>query len=201
VSVTERIDIRKAQPEELAVAAAVLARAFADDPVFVYCFPDAERRRRGVPAFFDLVVRTLAVYDEIYLAGDAAAAVWVPPGEPPVPEEAAEAFGAQAVEIGGEDMERFGAVMKLTEEHHPAEPCAYLWFIGVDPGRQRRGLGSALMTPLLQRYDAQRMPAYLEATSPRNRDLYLRHGFAVVSELTLPDGPQMWPMWREPSVP
>ncbi|MGB0096249.1 MAG: GNAT family N-acetyltransferase, partial [Solirubrobacteraceae bacterium] len=61
-----------------------------------------------------------------------------------------------------------------------------------------QGIGSALMKPMLDRCDRDGMPAYLEATSERNRRLYLRHGFDVTGEIRLPDGPSMWPMWREP---
>ena len=46
--------------------------------------------------------------------------------------------------------------------------------------------------------DRDRVPAYLEATSERNKQLYLRHGFEVTDEIPLPDGPNMWPMWRSP---
>ena len=43
------------------------------------------------------------------------------------------------------------------------------------------------------------MPAYLEASSPRNRALYERHGFAVTEEFFLGKGsPPLWRMWREP---
>ncbi len=44
------------------------------------------------------------------------------------------------------------------------------------------------------------MPAYLEATSPRSRALYERHGFEVTAELrATADSPPMWAMWREPA--
>jgi hypothetical protein len=43
-------------------------------------------------------------------------------------------------------------------------------------------------------------PAYLEAHDPRNRDLYLRHGYQVRSVIDLPDGPPLWTMWRTPMV-
>jgi predicted GNAT family N-acyltransferase len=59
-------------------------------------------------------------------------------------------------------------------------------------------LGSALLAATLNRCDAEAGPAYLEATSPRNRRLYARHGFEVVGEIALPGGPSLWPMWREP---
>jgi len=52
---------------------------------------------------------------------------------------------------------------------------------------------------VLDRCDREGRPAYLEATNEGNQRLYLRHGFEVTAEITLPDGPTMWPMWREPA--
>ena len=41
------------------------------------------------------------------------------------------------------------------------------------------------------------MPAYLEASSPRNRVLYERHGFQVTEQFSLaPASPPLWRMWR-----
>lgn len=42
------------------------------------------------------------------------------------------------------------------------------------------------MRPVLQACDEQGVAAYLEATTERNRDLYLRHGFVPSQELELP---------------
>ena len=74
------------------------------------------------------------------------------------------------------------------ESGHPTVPHYYLDSLGVEPEWQGRGLGSALMQPVLARCDLERMPAYLNAGSPRSRDLYLRHGFAVTEEFRLPEG-------------
>lgn len=191
--------VRKALNYELPGVSLALARAFADDPVFGYYYPDVGRLSRALPAYFDLVVQTLAVYDEIYTIGDSAGgAVWVPPDRPTIPEDAEEGFNARVAEIAGGDLARVVAVTSLMEEHHPQQTCAYLFFVGVEPAMQGRGHGSALMAPVLRHCDAQRTPAYLEATTTRNRDLYVRHGFQVVTELTVPGGPPLWPMWREP---
>ena len=76
--------------------------------------------------------------------------------------------------------------------------CYYLNLLGVDPAHHGRGFGSALLAATLRRCDAESSPAYLEATSPRNRRLYARHGFEVVGEIALLDGPSLWRMWREP---
>ena len=83
---------------------------------------------------------------------------------------------------------------------HPHEPHHYLGILGVSPELQGRGIGSALMQPVLERCDRDGMPAYLEATTPRNRALYERHGFRVVLQVRWPDGgPPLWPMWRDPA--
>ena len=48
-------------------------------------------------------------------------------------------------------------------------------------------------------FDRDGVAAYLEASSPRNRVLYERHGFEVTEEFTLGRGsPPLWRMWRAP---
>jgi len=52
--------------------------------------------------------------------------------------------------------------------------------------------------------DDKSMPAYLEASGPRSRDLYLAHGYELRPDAPfyLPEGgPAMWPMMRKPGVP
>jgi ribosomal protein S18 acetylase RimI-like enzyme len=87
------------------------------------------------------------------------------------------------------------------EGRHPRKPPHwYLAVMGVDPQWQGRGIGSKLMRPALETLDAEGMPAYLEASTPRSRALYERHGFAVTGEFNLPSGgPPLWQMWREPA--
>lgn len=135
------------------------------------------------------------------VAGDGAgAALWAPVGREPVPEGHAEALGQRLATALGDDADRAVELDALLEAHHPAQPCFYLQFVGVVPEHRGDGLGSRLLATVLQRCDATGAPAYLEATSEDNRRLYQRHGFATVGELTLPDGPALWPMWREPAT-
>jgi GNAT superfamily N-acetyltransferase len=105
--------------------------------------------------------------------------------------------------VFGRHLPRVVRSLTVLESGHPAEPAHaphyYLAFLGVDPTWQGRGLGGALLAPVLARCDAERVPAYLEASTPRNRTLYERHGFAVTDEFVLGRGaPPQWRMWREP---
>lgn len=57
------------------------------------------------------------------------------------------------------------------------------------------------MADVLERCDRDGVPAYLEASSARSRRLYERLGFTFMgTTVDLPDGPAMWPMWREPQA-
>jgi ribosomal protein S18 acetylase RimI-like enzyme len=82
--------------------------------------------------------------------------------------------------------------------HHPHERHWYLPVLGTDPAHQGRGVGSALLTPVLARADAEGLPVYLESSKEKNIPFYRRHGFEVVSTIRLEDGPAIWPMLRTP---
>lgn len=194
------MEISQARPEDVAAISETLAGAFHDDPVFAWATPDPVKRRMRLPRFFALFAEMYLSHQESYLAGGGAGvALWAPPGATPIPEEEAHAFGERMVTLLEEDAERAAQIDALLEQHHPAAPCFYLQFMGVSPAHQGRGLGSGLLTTVLQRCDSTGTPAYLEATSLSNRRLYARHGFETVNELTLPQGPPLWPMWREPA--
>jgi GNAT superfamily N-acetyltransferase len=67
------------------------------------------------------------------------------------------------------------------------------------PAAQGHGIGSALTAPVLERADRAGAPAYLEATSARNKALYERHGFRASAPISATGGPPLWPMWRDPA--
>lgn len=201
MSGSRMVDIARAGAADRDALSEVLARAFQDDPVLGYVVPDAARRRERLPAVFAAFADVYLPHDESYLAADGAGgALWAPPGSEPLSGEPLEVFGERMSTILEEDAERAFRVDAVLGEHHPEEDCFYLQFVGVVPGHQGRGTGSRLLRAVLDRCDASATPAYLEATSADNRRLYERHGFESIRELTLPDGPPLWPMWREPAA-
>jgi ribosomal protein S18 acetylase RimI-like enzyme len=191
--------IRTASIHDLARVALALSRAFDDDPVFAWSLPDPDRRREVLPGFFTLFASAFQRHGHVHRTGDGTgAALWVPPGVAPVADDEADAFGAALEEVVGPDAKRTFIISELLDENHPHDPVWYLNFVGVEPAGQGRGVGSALLEHVLAQADRNAEPAYLDATSMRNRHLYERHGFVTTRELRLPDGPPIWPMWREP---
>jgi len=150
-----------------------------------------------LPAFFETYVDAYSAHGEA--CADAlrdGAALWAPPGSDPLTADPRDLERLQ--QIAGADTPRLFEIVELLEAHAPAAPHYHLQILGVRPGRQGSGLGSALIAPILERWDRQQVPAYLEATSDRNRALYERHGLRVRDEIAPPGGPSLWTMWREP---
>ncbi|MHB8691337.1 MAG: GNAT family N-acetyltransferase [Solirubrobacteraceae bacterium] len=198
---TEREQVRRATAAERSQLASALAKAFFDDPVAGWCMPDAGRRAARLQRGFDLFLRRLYVrHDECYTTeGMVGAALWVPPDKwrSGVLEQLL--LLVPLARIYRRELLRVLGFLTAMEAKHPQSYHYYLPFIGVEPGSQGRGIGSALMQPILERCDREQIPAYLEASSPRNLVLYERHGFEVTEQLELPEGgPPMWLMWREP---
>lgn len=103
--------------------------------------------------------------------------------------------------LGPESFDRFRALGDLMHKHHPVGVrYAYLTFIAVTPQRQGTGIGRLLLDAKLTQLDEAGTPAYLEASNERSRNLYMRVGYQPTGDpFTLPGGPPMYPLWREPT--
>lgn len=197
---TPTITVQTARSDDVEQVSATLSRAFFDDPVLAWIVPEPGRRRTVLPGLFRIFAAAFIRHHESLVTSDGAgAALWAPPGVPAVAEHEAEQFGRELEKVTGADAPRLFAVDDVMAAHHPRTPCYHLQLVGVDPEWQGRGVGSALLTPVIERCDRDGVPAYLEATSPHNRRLYERHGFRTRETLQIPGGPVMWAMWREPA--
>ncbi len=196
-------EIRKAGAEEVEGISRALASAFQDDPVMSWLIRDTARRPQILEGNFRLLLSRIWLrHEETYTtAATAGASIWDPPGTWRVGIAEQLALLPQAVRIWGRLTPRALRTLTAIERGHPKEDHYYLAVLGVEPERQGRGMGSALMSPILGRCDSEGVPAYLEASSPRNRSLYERHGFKVTEEFRVgADAPPIWGMWREPRL-
>ncbi|MDX3456694.1 GNAT family N-acetyltransferase [Streptomyces sp. ME02-8801-2C] len=196
------VAIRTADEGDRELVVQLLDGAFQDDPVSGWVFPDQAQRRATHPrlmaAFLDIVLAE----GRVDLTEDGTAcALWLSVPADAHPDDAEQDDGAaQLREAVEPDNERVELIGRLTAGIHPAGRAhEYLWLIAVAPDAQGRGLGTALVRQVLDRCDREGVAAYLEASNARSRKLYERLGFDLLDRpLDLPDGPRMWPMWREP---
>jgi len=196
-----QISVRRAEPGDHPRVAEALAAAFADDPAWSWLLPYADRQQRQ-RLFFETELRLL-VPDrrEVWTTEDgSAAAFWAPPERWRVPVATVLRETGPMARVFGRRLPLALRYLLRVERLHPAKPRhRYLEIIGTEPGQQGRGLGSALLRPVLALCDRDGHGAYLEASSERSRALYERHGFRVVERFNMPGGgPEIRRMWRDP---
>jgi GNAT superfamily N-acetyltransferase len=181
-----------------------IVAAFYEDPLWSWMFPDPARRAEQHATVFGLYVECALPKDGVWMSDDraSAAAVFTPPGERELTEEAEaqleafipEALGHHAPAVL-ETLERFTAA---TPE---GPPFYYLSFLGTHPENRGRGIGMGLLAELAAQADREGRPVYLESTNPANTPRYERLGFTGQAEFTTPDDSHIvTTMWREPEV-
>ena len=178
----------------------MLARAFFEDRIYRWLVPADEERLQSAHAFFGLFAGACSAHHSVFVVpGFEGAALWLPPGRQLIAEADAEAFGERllATTPDGASRARMIELVQRQEEIHPAAPHWYLAFMGVDSSHQGRGVGSALLSAVLQQADREGQSAYLEASSPENQRLYQRHGFDTIAEFSASDSPPLFAMWRK----
>jgi hypothetical protein len=86
-------------------------------------------------------------------------------------------------------LQKLGEVMKREQKikrFHPKTPFVYLWFIGVKPEFQGKGVGSKLLNEIIIESKALALPAYLETSTEQNVPWYYKHGFQQYHVLERP---------------
>ena len=183
------VDVGKLSSPECGRASRLLARAFAEDPIITHFLYDRLRRRIAFPAFFRSVLEEMLPIGQVYAAHSdgnlIGVAAWMPPNAPEADAGARRAAArqrgvvrilfpraAQGLFDGFAALERF----------HPSDPHWYLAFVGIEPTIQSRGIGRALLAPVLKIADQTNTLCYLETPFPRTHEFYARLGFVRHAE-------------------
>jgi len=181
--------------------AAVLARAFVDDPLVVaMCTAPAAQRERRMVWSFRTAVRghCLAAQPGWALTGPDAAPVGAVLTTRPcvqMDNSADLLFTLRAfLHMGVRTAIRGALAARTIATHVPPQPFTYLRTLGVRPDLHGRGLGSRLVEQVVRSAPTS-LPVYLETAKEGNVAFYTRHGFDCIGEFRCLGVP-VWRMLR-----
>lgn len=192
-------DLRRATPGDWQRVADITAEAFAEDPVNNWVFG----KFPPIRSMFRVMARDVYLpAGQCYLHKAGGATMWMPPGSHSAPSTLMQvkfAFGQLRHGTPGAIRRGLNLSEKM-QDWHPKAPHMYLFTIGTTRAARGKGVGKALLAPVLAACDAAGMPAYLENSNPANSGFYCAHGFERLGVFEIGgDGtPVMAPMWREP---
>lgn len=200
------------QKEDVDKATTVLTRAFHEDPLIKLIYPDSEERKRYTPILWKFLTKDGLKHGEVYSPTKEIEGVakWLPPGR--------EHMGIwRTIRSGGLKMgvalarqkdERKLSPRKIeqvtnriTQIHKELmkEPHWYLANIGIAPDHQRKGYGSKLIKPMLERIEKEGYSVFLETNFEGNVGLYEHLGFDIIDETKIPETEIVnWAMIRKP---
>lgn len=72
---------------------------------------------------------------------------------------------------------------KIKSAYPKDELMYYIWFIGVYPDKQNKGIGTELLQFLLKDSSSKKRKAYLETSTTKNLPWYKKAGFSIYNEL------------------
>lgn len=196
-------------PQEAARGAAMLADAFAQDPVWQALFGQqatlAQRR-----AAFETPLRYACRYGQAWGSSPALEGIiaWAPGRRATMSLAGLLRSGAlwAGLRMGGALGRRVQAAFRPIEAdreaHLRGREYLYVIILGVHPQRQGQGIGGRLLGAAISASEREGLPLYLETETERNVTFYARHGFRTLQQVTLPTvGLPVWEMLREPGAP
>lgn len=200
------MEIIKLNPRQIHQASIVLSASFFDYPMFKFYFPDPKRRTRYLPWYFRNILSCALSYGEVYTTPDISGVIFtLPPGHTKISmwEYIQNGFFLTPFLLGfrnykqSMDCENFvGYTQEMLMKNRLHY---YLWGLAVEPSQKAKGIGKALMRPILAKADAERIPVYLETHDERNIRYYQKHGFGLIHTVRIPKYElPIWCMLREP---
>ena len=201
VSVAKRSDVARTVP--------CMTRAFWEFPETRHLLPTDRVRRRVLPRYLGSDSRDASRFSTLLIAESGVscvgAAAWLPPEGYPVSTRRAVAEALHLVGVAPwaisalREAKRGQAANR--ERHASCPPHYWLRSLGVDPSWQGRGIGTALVSPMLHRADRERRGAFLFTATEENAAWYESFGFTVLSTYhPTATWPLVWAMWREPNA-
>lgn len=197
--------IRTATMDDVPGVTRVLSRAFYNDPLLRWLFPD-DNRRMGQTARLSALVTGFGYvpvgHTSVFEADEdrpvvRGAALWSSPEDG----DGTPAFALRALPhlIPLVGLNRLPEILRYFAElkaSAPEEPHWYLAMLATDPVARGTGVGSRLLRAGLAQADADGVPVYLETMNSANIGYYEKYDFRVVRAINDPDFPTTYCMLR-----
>lgn len=176
--------MRKATTSDKPLVLNILTRAFDDNKSVNYVVKQDRYRVERIRKLMDYAFNICFNYGEVWMSDDRNACALIL-----FPDQKRTSFRTLwwdlklAFEVIG--ISRVSMILKreaMIKAHHPQQPFAYLWFLGVNPIVQGNGAGSKLIAEIIH---SMKRPLYLETSMERNLPFYKKFGFEIFQSLQL----------------
>jgi ribosomal protein S18 acetylase RimI-like enzyme len=195
-------EIRKATLRDADRLLVSLTQAFDDDPIANWFLRQDDKRALGLDCMLRTCLCTLSLpHKEVFTTNECTGgALWYPPYTWKIGIVKELFLLPKLIRMASfRGLKRLLNLFDTMDKVHPNNKHYYLQVLGVAPEHQGKGIGSAMMQPILERCDREGCGAYLENSKETNIVFYQKQGFVITGEIRVgSEAPPLWQMWREP---
>ncbi len=179
--------MQKAKKNDKPLVIEILTKSFNSNSSVNYIIKQDRKREKRIRALMDYSFEVCSAFGDVFLSDDKKACALIV-----YPDKKKTTLKSilldiklifQAVGLGniGKTLKR----EKLITTIQPKVQMSYLWFIGVDPLSQGRGIGSNMLREIIDNSNSNNRPIYLETSTVKNLPWYEKFGFEVYNEQEL----------------
>ena len=177
----------KAEAVDKTTVVTILSKSFIDNQSVNFVIKQDEDRLARINALMDYSFEMCSAFGEVWLTEDkkGCALILFPQNKRTTVKSIWLSIKLIIHSIGlagiGKTLKREAQINKI----QPIEKMAYLWFIGVDPDFQQKGIGSKFLNQIITRFGTMNLPLYLETSTEKNIPWYQSLGFTIYDQINL----------------
>lgn len=176
-----------AQKKDKSLVVELLVQCFCDSKSIRYIIDEHSRNKGHIKMLMSYAFDYCMSFGEVFLSADrqACALVLYPEKKVISVESIWLQLSLLVKASGAEYFKKIAARQKVIRQIHPHDLKFHLWFMGVRPGAQRKGIGSRLLKELIATSKQQQRVFCLETPDSRHIPWLHKHGFGIYRQLDL----------------
>jgi ribosomal protein S18 acetylase RimI-like enzyme len=177
--------MRQATTQDKHTIIDILCSSFADNKSVNYVIPNGPFQEKRLRELMEYSFAYCQLFGQVLISedGKACALVMFPDRKKTTLRSILLDINLAIRAIGFRRLSRAMKREAAIKRQHPNSKIIYLWFIGVRPEAQNRGIGSALLHSVIEKNEISGRPMYLETSCEQNIPFYKKFGFKIYNEL------------------
>lgn len=179
--------MKEATVEDKGLIIDILTNSFQENLSVNYLIPQDSKRQKRIRALMDYSFETCRLFGKVYLSEDRSGCALVS-----FPEQKKTTLKSLWLEaklvlygVGLGNVSKAISRERKISKNYPHSAIYYLWFIGVNPDSQNKGVGKGMMQELLAESRRMGRAIYLETSTLKNLPWYRKFGLQVYQQLDL----------------